>query len=104
MANLILTGTLKPDVMPQRFEGRIRTTDYLAMWSLKLVHGLNAYHSQKSLMSPECPDVDSVELFEIPGMEGCLREDFSDSAVPSVMGQFFGSAEASQFIGSEADV
>lgn len=104
MANLILTYKLKAGVAREHFEDWIRTVDYPGMRGLKRVKSFTTFRARKLLVGEGSPNVDYIEVFEIPDFAGFLQEDMGGATVQSIMGQFMGFAEAPQFIIVEAVV
>ena len=101
MAKLILTYKLKAGVTREQFEHWTRTVDYTSMRGLARVKSFANHRTTGLLLGEGRPDADYVEVFDIPDLEGFVREDLPGAIVQKVMGDFMGFVENPQFVIAE---
>ena len=98
--NLVIIYSLKEGVSPEDFEAWVTSTDYPAMRGLDRVESFKTHRAESLLpgTGDGAPDVEYIETFSIPDLEGFMAEDMGGETVQSIMGQFMGFADAPQFI------
>lgn len=101
MAKLILTYTLKPGVSREQFEHWTRTVDYPSMRGLARVKSFVNHRTTGLLIGDGRPAADYVEVFDIPDLDGFVRNDLPGPVVQKVMGEFMGFVDNPQFMVAE---
>ncbi len=101
MAKLILTYTLKPGVSREQYEQWTRTVDYPSMRGLARVKSFVNHRITGLLIGDGRPTADYVEVFDIPDLDGFVRNDLPGPVVQKVMGEFMGFVDNPQFMVAE---
>ncbi|RYD61879.1 MAG: REDY-like protein HapK [Sphingomonadales bacterium] len=98
MAKIILTYRLKPGVAPEAFEDWERGTDYPAMRGLTRVASYTNNRVTGLLMGEGEPDMDYIEIFDVPDLDGFAGQDMPGAVVQGIMGEFMGQVEDVKFL------
>ncbi len=98
MAKLVLLYKLKDGVDRTEFETWVLATDYPTMRGLKRVASFANHRVRGLLIGGGAPSADYVEIFDIPDLDGFIREDMGGAIVQGIMGQFMGFAAAPEFL------
>ena len=98
MAKVLLHYRLKPGVTQADYEDWVRTTDYPTMRGIARVSHFANHRVRGLLMGEGDPEMDYVELFDIPDLEGFTREDMPGSVIQGIMGDFMGRVDDPVFI------
>lgn len=101
MAKLILTYKLKPGVTREQYEHWTRTVDYPSMRGLARVKSFVNHRTTGLLIGAGQPSADYVEVFDIPDLDGFVKNDLPGAVVQKVMGEFMGLVVDPQFIVAE---
>ena len=101
MAAIILTYRLLPGVTPADFEEWVATVDQPTMRGIARVESFDTFRITGLLMGEGEPDIQYVEVFDVPDIAGFTGEDMAGPTVQSVIGQFMGFADSPQIMLAE---
>jgi hypothetical protein len=101
MPQIIIQYRLKPGVSREQFEHWARTVDYPAMRGLYRVSRFTNHRTVRNLFTVDAPSTQYIEFFEIPDLDGFLREDMSGPVVQRVMGEFMQLVDNPEFLVAE---
>jgi hypothetical protein len=98
MANLVLLYKLQEGVDRSVFEKWVLTTDYPTMRGLSRIASFATHRVRGLLMGAGTPSADYIEIFNIPDLDGFIKDDMGGAIVQGIMGQFMGFAAAPEFL------
>jgi hypothetical protein len=101
MPKIIITYTLKPGVSREIYEQWTRTVDYPAMCGLTRESSFVTHRTTCRLVGEGAPSVDYIEVFDVPDLDGFVREDMPGPVVRTVMGEFLQFVEKPEFLVAE---
>ncbi|MDF7774450.1 hypothetical protein P1X14_04260 [Sphingomonas sp. AOB5] len=98
MAKVILQYRLVPGVTKDEFEAWVRTTDYPTMRGISRVASFANHRVRGLLIGEGEPEMDYIEIFDIPDFEGFTSEDMPGAVIQGIMGDFASRVENPVFL------
>ena len=101
MSKLFITYKLKPGISREQFETWTRDVDYPVMRGLARVSSFVTHRAVRQLFEDTAPSMTHIEEFDIPDLEGFMKEDFPSPAVQKILGEFMGFVDSPEFVVAE---
>ena len=101
MSKLFITYKLKPGISREQFETWTREQDYPVMRGLARVSSFVTHRAVRQLFEDTAPSMTHIEEFDIPDLEGFMKEDFPSPAVQKILGEFMGFVDSPEFVVAE---
>ena len=101
MSKLFIVYKLKPGVTRDQFETWVRGADYPIMRGLARVSSFVTHRAVRQLFEDAAPSMTHIEEFDIPDLEGFMKEDFPSPAIQKILGEFMGFVDSPEFIVAE---
>jgi REDY-like protein HapK len=101
MPQIIIKYRLKADVSREQFEHWAQTVDYPSMRGLQRVSRFTNYRTVRNLFTEDAPSMNYIEFFEIPDLDGFIREDMTGPVVQKVMNEFMQLVDSPEFLVAE---
>lgn len=98
MANVMILYRLKPGVSKDDFEAWVRAYDYPNIRGIARVARFANHRVERLLIGEGAPDVDYVEVFDIPDLDGFVAEDLAGPVIVEVMPRFMDWVEDPRFL------
>ena len=98
MAHILILYKLKAGVTRKDFEQWLRTNSAPTLRRIRRLKDFSVYRVEKRVLDAGDASVDYAELFDIPDMEGFVREDIPGAALKKDMEEFRGFAETPEYL------
>jgi len=98
VAHILILYKLKPGVTPKDFERWLRTSSAPTLRRVRRLKDFSVYRVEKRVMDGGEPSIHYAELFDIPDIEGFVREDIPGPVLQKDMEGFLGFAEKPEYL------
>jgi len=98
VAHILILYKLKPGITPKDFEHWLRTRSAPTLRKIRRLKDFTVYRIEKRVMDSGEPSIGYAELFDIPDIEGFVREDIPGPVLRKDMEEFLGFAEKPEYL------
>jgi hypothetical protein len=98
MTHIFILYKLKAAVSREDFESWLKTSNSIALRSIKRLKEFTVYRVEKRVMAQEQASVDYIDLYEIPDIAGFINEDLPGDILRKDMEEFGGFADEPEYL------